>query len=109
LGKRVDGFGAIFDELLKSNGNVVIVETGVCGVPSNWEGDGQSTFMFDALVQDRGGLFFSIYVALESIDTARRACTCSSMTQLILNNSVPALHALIQVIPTQASLLYLDV
>jgi hypothetical protein len=106
LGKRADGFGVIFDELLKSKGNVVIVETGCMRVPCNWEGDGQSTFMLDALVQDRGGLFFSIDVALESIDAARRAC--SSMTQLIFNNSVPALHALNRVIPTRASLLYLD-
>jgi hypothetical protein len=106
LGKRADGFGVIFDVLLKSKGSVIIVETGCMRVPSNWEGDGQSTFMFDAFVQDRGGLFFSIDAALESIDTARLAC--SSMTQLLLNNSVPALHALSRVIPTQVSLLYLD-
>jgi hypothetical protein len=106
LGKRADGFGVIFDELLKSKGEVVIVETGCMRIPCNWEGDGQSTFMFDALVQDRGGLFFSIDIALQSIDTARLAC--SSMTQLIFNNSVPTLHALNRVTPLKASLLYLD-
>ena len=58
LGKRADGFGVIFDELLKSKGNMVIVETGCMRVPCNWEGDGQSTFMLDALILDRGGLFF---------------------------------------------------
>ena len=62
--------------------------------------------MFDALVRCPGGLLFSIDVSLESVETARRAC--SSMTQLILNDSVAALHALDRAIARSTDLLYLD-
>lgn len=106
LGKRADGFGAIFDALLKPRREQLMLETGCMRIPRNWEGDGQSTFMLDALARDCHGLFFSIDITPESIDTARRAC--SSATQLILNDSVAALHALSRAVPTQASLLYLD-
>ena len=75
-------------------------------IPRNWEGDGQSTFMFDALARDRQALFFSVDITLESIETARRAC--SSATHLLLGDSVATLHALSRAMPARASLLYLD-
>jgi hypothetical protein len=106
LGKRAGGFEAIFNSLLTPRRDLLVIETGSMRIPGNWDGDGQSTFMFDALIRQRGGTFFSIDVTLESLDTARRAC--SSVTQLILNDSVAALHALSQVITSQLSLLYLD-
>jgi hypothetical protein len=71
-----------FAALPRPTADLVMIETGCLRVPRNWEGDGQSTFMFDALARDRGGLFFSIDVTPESLETARRAC--SSATQLIL-------------------------
>lgn len=106
LGKRADGFSAIFAALPASPRAPLIVETGCMRMPGNWEGDGQSTFMFDALARDRSGLLFSIDITQGSIDTARRAC--SSATLLILNDSVATLHALARAVPTPASLLYLD-
>jgi hypothetical protein len=106
LGKRAGGFEVIFNSLLTSRRDLLVIETGSMRIPGNWDGDGQSTFMFDALIRQRGGMFFSIDVTLESLDTARRAC--SSVTQLILNDSVAALHALSRVITSQLSLLYLD-
>ena len=106
LGKRADGFAAIFDALLRPRRDLLILETGCMRIPRNWDGDGQSTFMFDALARDRYGLFFSIDITLESIDTARRAC--SSVTHLIHNDSIAALHALSRALPMKASLLYLD-
>ena len=106
LGKRRDGFKLIFDYLLAPRRDLLVVETGCMRTPGNWEGGGQSTFMFDALVRQCGGMFFSIDVTLESIDTARRAC--SSVTQLIINDSVAALHALSRIITSKISLLYLD-
>jgi hypothetical protein len=106
LAERADGFEVIFGSLPKPPANLLIVETGCLRIPRNWGGDGQSTFMFDALARDRGGLFFSIDATPESVDTARRAC--SSATQLILNDSVAALHALSRGVSIQASLLYLD-
>jgi len=106
LQHRADGFAAIFAALAAQNQAPLIVETGSLRIPGNWAGDGQSSFMFDALVRDRGGLFVSIDIGLESLETARRAC--SSATQLLLNDSLAALHALGRVAPRPASLLYLD-
>jgi len=104
LGKRADGFAAIFAALPPRD--LLIVETGCMRMPGNWDGDGQSTFMFDALARERHGLFFSVDITPEAIDTARRAC--SSATNLILNDSVATLHALGRAVPAPASLLYLD-
>ena len=106
LGKRADGFAILFDTLPRPRQDLLVLETGCIRIPGNWEGDGQSTFMIDALVRERHGLFFSIDIDLESIDTARRAC--SSATHLICNDSIAALHALSQALRMKASLLYLD-
>lgn len=110
LARRADGFAAIFAAILatpRAPGHApLIIETGTLRIPGNWAGDGQSSFMFDALVRERGGLFVSIDIALESIDTARRAL--SSATHLVLNDSVAVLHALSREVSRPASLLYLD-
>lgn len=108
LGKRADGFAAIFAAVPAAPAphGLLLVETGTLRIPGNWEGDGQSTFQFDALVREAGGTFFSIDATVESVATARRAC--SSATSLVLNDSVAALHALARARPGPASLLYLD-
>jgi hypothetical protein len=106
LGKRADGFDVLFQSLVELGRSLVVVETGCLRVPGNWEGDGQSTFMFDALVRACGGVLISIDATNESIDSARSAC--SSATQLIENDSVAALHALTQIVSKQIDLLYLD-
>lgn len=106
LGRRADGFTAIFDALGAHPAPPLILETGCLRIPQNWPGDGQSTFMFDAFARDRHGAVISVDITPESIDTARRAC--SSTTQLICNDSVAALHALSQTIRRPADLLYLD-
>jgi len=105
--KRSDGFSKIFEELLKIESRPVILETGCMRVPGNWDGDGQSTFMFDVFCQKRNGFFISIDVNTESIDTARKAC--SDNTILILGDSVSALRQLSQLMPgLKADLIYLD-
>jgi hypothetical protein len=106
LDKRAGGFDVVFQSLLALDRSLLIVETGTLRLPGNWEGDGQSTFMFDALARWRGGALFSIDVTNESIDSARKVC--SSATQLIENDSVSALHALTQIVSKQIDLLYLD-
>ena len=106
LALRAEGFQTIFDTVLSLHERPLIIETGCLRIPGNWGGDGQSTFMFDALVSERHGQLFSIDVTLESIDTARHAC--SSATQLICNDSVAALDALADLIARPVSLLYLD-
>jgi hypothetical protein len=106
LHRRAEGFATIFEIVMARHERPLIVETGCLRVPGNWEGDGQSTFMFDALARDRRSAVISIDVTPESIDSARRAC--SSTTQLILNDSVAALHALSRVTREPVALLYLD-
>jgi hypothetical protein len=106
LGKRAEGFDVLFKSALSHGRSILVVETGCLRVPGNWEGDGQSTFMFDALVRMYGGVLFSIDVSSESVDSARRVC--SSATQLIENDSVSALHALAQIVSKQIDLLYMD-
>jgi hypothetical protein len=106
LGKRADGFAVLFATLAERAPHPLIIETGCLRVPGNWEGDGQSSFMFDAFVRAKGGHFFSIDRLPESIETARRAC--SSAANLICNDSVAALYALSELLPGPASLVYLD-
>lgn len=106
LAERADGFALLFSTLAARHPRPLIIETGCLRIPDNWEGDGQSTFMFDALVRREGGHFFSLDILPESIDTARRAC--SSATNLICNDSVAGLHALSQLLTGPAALVYLD-
>jgi hypothetical protein len=106
LDARAEGFAAIFEAVISRHARPLIVETGCLRVPGNWAGDGQSTFMFDALVRDSHGTLISIDIAPESIDSARRAC--SSMTHLVCNDSVATLHALSGLLRQPVSLLYLD-
>jgi len=105
---REAGFRAIFGALDASAGKApLIVETGALRVPGNWRGDGQSSFMFDAYVRFNGGAFFSIDANIESIDTARRAC--SGHANLIHNDSVAALATLASLLDgRRVDLLYLD-
>ena len=70
----------------------------------NWNGDGQSTFLFDTFARQRGGWVFSIDINLYSIETARRACSHS--TQFINNDSVAALNALSATMSSPVGLLY---
>jgi len=105
VGKRADGFAAIFDALDRHS-RPFIVETGCLRVPKNWEGDGQSTFQFDWYAREKRGSVTTIDINSESIDSARRAC--SSVTNTVLNDSVAALNALSTQAKEPASLIYLD-
>ena len=106
LDKRAQRFDALFRSLQALGLSLLIVETGALRLPGNWEGDGQSTFMFDALVRESSGVLISIDIANESVDRARKAC--SSAAQLITNDSVLALHAVTQVVSKQIDLLHLN-
>lgn len=105
LGKRAEGFAAIF-AALRTQGKPLILETGCLRIPGNWAGDGQSTFLFDTFARDADGLVWSVDITAESLDAARRAC--SSATSLVLNDSVAALHAMSRTMRGTVGLLYLD-
>ena len=111
LEKRAAGFGTLFTALARMPAPLLILETGTLRLAGNWEGDGQSSYMFDVFIQaeqalGRGGGFFSIDLNLDSVAAARRVC--SGVANLVCNDSVHALHSLARVLHRQASLLYLD-
>ena len=112
LEKRAGGFKALFAALARLPAPLLVLETGTLRLAGNWEGDGQSTYLFDVFVQaeqaaGRGGALFSIDLSLDSIGAARRVC--SGFANLICNDSVQALHTLARLlVGRQASLLYLD-
>lgn len=105
IGKRADGFATIFKQLA-GHPHPLIIETGCLRVPNNWEGDGQSSFLFDWYARENRGTVITIDINPDSIDSVRRAC--SGVTSVILNDSVAALDMLSTRIAGPASLLYLD-
>ena len=54
LGVRKISFRKIFDYLDKLPDPIIIVETGCLRIKDNFEGDGQSTLLFDYYTQFRG-------------------------------------------------------
>ncbi len=105
VGKRADGFVVLFDRL-KHHARPLIIETGCLRVPGNWDGDGQSTFLFDWYARETHGSVLTIDINADSIDSARRAC--SGVTSAIHNDSVATLDMLSSRIARPAALLYLD-
>lgn len=108
LDKRAESFGLMFNRLMGTGrSDLTIVETGCLRAPGNWQGDGQSSFMFDALVTRQGGSFLSVDASVDSVKAARQAC--SSRSNIVLNDSVAFLHSLSDLGSTRRiDLLYLD-
>jgi hypothetical protein len=105
LGKRREGFETML-AALQGREAPFVVETGCVRKPGNWEGDGQSSVIFDALAEDRGGRFLSIDRSVRSLEVARRVC--GPATTLVLNDSVAALADLASLGVRRIDLLYLD-
>jgi len=75
LGARKAGFQYIWN-LLKKNNVELIVETGTSRIPDNWEGDGQSTRIWDMYLKDRGnGKCYSIDICEYSCEVAKEMCS----------------------------------
>lgn len=105
LAGRAQSFRVLFRELNRET--PLILETGCLRKQDNWDGDGQSTLMFDAFAEEHHGAVWSVDISPESVIAARRACGPS--THLILGDSVRALHSLVSMKPERkADLLYLD-
>lgn len=60
LGQRANAFDKITAHLESLNRDVVIIETGCVRQEGNWAGDGQSTLVWDAFVNYRGGKVYSV-------------------------------------------------
>lgn len=71
LKHRAEGFRTIFRLLEeKKVKNFRIVETGTTRVPNEWEGDGQSTRLFDSFVNFYSGTIYSVDISEEAVEVA---------------------------------------
>jgi hypothetical protein len=83
---------------------IYVVETGTARQTDNWDGDGQSTRVWDWMAKEYGGHVVSIDIDENAVNRAREYV--SLKTQFIVSDSVVALHE----IPNKPSIdmLYLD-
>lgn len=106
LGVRAASFRVLINELMHHE-NGLIIETGCLRRYGNWEGDGQSTFIFDTWARKYNGTVFSIDISMESIAAAREVC--SSNTHTVLSDAPYAIADLAKFRPdVKVNLLYLD-
>ena len=108
LGVRRDGFLSMFSmlEAARPQGDFRIVETGSMRVPDNWEGDGQSTVLFDQFVTFHGGEVLTVDMSPECGDLIAQAC--SEQVRFTCGDSVRYLHKLRTTGDQRIDLLYLD-
>lgn len=110
LAHRADSFRFIFDYLAKLNRKVLIVETGCVRNEGTWEGEGQSTILFDKFAHHvEGTLVYS--VDINPVNTALCRKLVTDKVQLATSDSVLFLKGLADSPPagfTHIDLLYLD-
>jgi hypothetical protein len=104
LGMRADTFAAMFSYLDRFNRPVGIVETGCARKKDNWQGDGQSTLLFDKYTEHHPGSFVHT-VDIDKDATATCGAMVSSRVSVHTGDSVAFLKSL-DVSPID--LLYLD-
>ena len=92
LGHRIRGFDFIFD-CLKKIKSPLIVETGCAREEDNYNGDGQSSLLFDKYINQYGGEFFTVDIAEESVDYCTNKMT-SANSHVILSDSITYLKQL---------------
>jgi len=85
-----------------------IFETGTTRVAGNWEGDGQSTVLFDKFVNFYDGVVFSVDIDPRAIANARGLV--SYKTQCVCGDSVRFLKSMADMTNSRcaADLVYLD-
>lgn len=104
LGMRADTFAAMFSYLDRFNRPVGIVETGCVRRKDNWEGDGQSTLLFDKYAEYHRGSFVHT-VDIDKDATAICSAMVSKRVSVHTGDSVAFLKSL-DVFPID--LLYLN-
>ena len=104
LGMRADTFAAMFSYLDRFNRPVGIVETVCTRKKDNWQGDGQSTLLFDKYAEHHPGSFVHT-VDIDKDATATCSAMVSSRVSVHTGDSVVFLKSL-DVSPID--LLYLD-
>jgi hypothetical protein len=109
LGQRQIGFDYIFD-YLKDIKDPTIIETGCARTEGNWDGDGQSSLLFDAYIKEFGGQFMTVDISPESTKycLSKMQCERSAVCE---GDSIKFLYGLgknMQKNSSQINLLYLD-
>lgn len=110
LGKRQDGFRKIIEHLSQCDDGFII-ETGTARIRDNWDGDGQSTLIWDWFLDRQSDYLidfsaYSIDISQEYIDIAKKQ---TQHVHYLCEDSIKALND-----PTMATtlintrLLYLD-
>jgi hypothetical protein len=106
---RTDGFDFIF-RYLKTVENPLIVETGCARQLDNYEGDGQSSLLFDKYIKEYGGEFHTVDISEESTRYCESRMT-SSNSVVYTDDSITRLKKLNQKFQAEnkkIDFLYLD-
>jgi len=109
LGHRQSGFDYIFD-YLKTLKEPLIVETGCARQLDNYEGDGQSSLLFDKYINEYGGYFWTVDLAEESVNYSRSK-VISENSAVVLGDSITKLKDLNSILlqsEKKINFLYLD-
>lgn len=109
LGQRMMGFDYIFNYLSRIK-EPLIVETGCARQDNNYEGDGQSSLLFDKYIAERGGHFITVDISEESVKYCKSKMT-SENSLVVKNDSVSFLQQLNQKLISDGKkidFLYLD-
>lgn len=103
LGKslRWTGFCWLMKELLSLE-TPVVIETGTLREPGNWKGDGQSTRLWNWIMERKQGIAVSVDGDVRACELARRECP---KVHVVCQDSVSFLRGFF---PFKISLLYLD-
>ena len=105
LGKRADGFQCIWDTLkLMKKDKYLIVETGTTRMVDNWEGDGQSTRIWDMFIQETAGSIFTVDICPYACSVAESLV--SKNVTVVCDDSIRFLHSFPN--KDKIDLLYLD-
>lgn len=104
LGKRLPSFELMVRHL-KSNPGGYIIETGTARGPESWEGDGQSTLIWDAMVNVSMQQPISIDIHQGAVDNASQQ---TRYVQYICGDSVKTLASFSADTLKKCRLLYLD-
>lgn len=109
LGHRTEGFDYIFN-YLKDVKDPLIVETGCARQLDNYEGDGQSSLLFDKYIKQYGGEFHTVDISEESTRYCESKMT-SSNSLVYTDDSINRLKILnkrFQIQNRKIDFLYLD-
>jgi hypothetical protein len=106
LAARKEGFKFIVDHLSKISVPSYIIETGTARIEGNWEGDGQSTLIWDWCLERNPALkCLSIDLYQEYVDIAKSQ---TKKVEFICSDSIKALSEMDESIVRNTRLLYLD-